>query len=366
MRFFSRVFRVIFGRFFQKRSIIIISEHRTNHIALSASLQFLALLAVIACVGWASYSTGSYMAAQTVLEEKDQTIKSVTGNRVETNFSMLNGNVPAQKMAVSSPASNNYSVMTDPSYALAALPHDRLFARIAFLENKVRELRDTNSEIIQSVRLKTSEKLVDMEEIIRQTGLNADSLRQQAMREKRQTLAHAHAQGGPFIPADTQTAEVLGADLDHNLERLSLLSDIVGSLPLARPLKNAEMRSSFGRRSDPFTGRLAFHAGLDMAGPVNAKVHATADGTVVTAGRDGAYGNAVEIDHGLGITTKYAHMSAILVREGQKVSLGDVVGLQGSTGRSTGPHVHYEVRYDHKPLDPLNFLNAGYHVSQIN
>jgi murein DD-endopeptidase MepM/ murein hydrolase activator NlpD len=115
-------------------------------------------------------------------------------------------------------------------------------------------------------------------------------------------------------------------------------------------------------RPDPFTGRYAFHPGIDFAGPWGSTVRATAPGTVVFAGNRGGYGNMVEIDHGFGIHTRYGHLSRISVRPGAKVEMGAAIGRVGSTGRSTGPHVHYEVWYDNVVKNPNNFIEAGRHV----
>ena len=109
---------------------------------------------------------------------------------------------------------------------------------------------------------------------------------------------------------------------------------------------------------------MANHTGIDFAGPYNSRVLATATGRVVYAGYKGAYGKTVTVNHGNGITSQYSHMSRIDVRVGEYVEKGRVVGRQGSTGRSTGQHLHYEVRYYNRPLDPSRFLNAGYYVQK--
>ena len=125
---------------------------------------------------------------------------------------------------------------------------------------------------------------------------------------------------------------------------------------------NFDRTSGFGARIDPFTGRYAFHPGIDFAGPWGSVVHATAPGTVVFAGNRGGYGNMVEIDHGYGIHTRYGHLSMISVRVGTRIAKGAALGRVGSTGRSTGPHVHYEVWYDDVVKNPNNFIEAGRHV----
>ena len=122
------------------------------------------------------------------------------------------------------------------------------------------------------------------------------------------------------------------------------------------------MASSYGLRSDPFNNRKAMHYGVDLAGWGGAPVFATAPGKVIFAGRKGRYGKMVEIDHGYGIRTRYAHLQKVLVQRGEEVGHRHEIGLLGSTGRSTGPHVHYEVRFDGKPLNPDKFIKAGRYV----
>ena len=131
-------------------------------------------------------------------------------------------------------------------------------------------------------------------------------------------------------------------------------------LPLRRPVAGAAIvTSGYGPRIDPFLGRPALHTGLDFRAPYGQKVLATAPGRVVAAGYVGSYGNMVEVDHGDGYATRYAHLSAVSVREGDDVTAGTPLGRLGSTGRSTGPHLHYETRVNGEPEDPTRWLAAG-------
>ena len=128
------------------------------------------------------------------------------------------------------------------------------------------------------------------------------------------------------------------------------------NLPSRRPVDQMRLTSSFGTRSDPFSGRRARHNGIDIPGATGTPIYATADGNVGRAQRLGGYGNYVEIEHGNAIQTRYGHMSQILVEPGQRVRRGDMIGLVGSTGRSTGPHLHYEVRIAGAPVNPIPFI----------
>jgi murein DD-endopeptidase MepM/ murein hydrolase activator NlpD len=176
------------------------------------------------------------------------------------------------------------------------------------------------------------------------------------------------AQGGPFIDAsnvsDASTAFFKNANrAGLVVDELSDMENILLRMPLSSPLTVGRRQTSgFGVRRDPITGRLASHFGLDFAAPWASPVAATAAGVVKTAGVKSGWGRTVEIDHGNGFVTRYAHLHRIAVRVGQKVSLHDKVGELGSSGRSTGPHVHYEVLYKGKPKNPRRFIEAGRYV----
>ncbi len=128
------------------------------------------------------------------------------------------------------------------------------------------------------------------------------------------------------------------------------------AIPSRRPVDNMRLTSSFGTRADPFNGRRARHNGIDIPGAVGTPIYATADGTIGRAQRLGGYGNYVEIEHGNAIQTRYGHLSAIAVVSGQRIRRGDILGYMGSTGRSTGSHLHYEVRIAGAPVNPTPFI----------
>jgi murein DD-endopeptidase MepM/ murein hydrolase activator NlpD len=165
--------------------------------------------------------------------------------------------------------------------------------------------------------------------------------------------------GGPFIEAGGDDVDPRFLQLFASWRQLEQLEQGVASIPSAMPVRGARWTSGFGTRSDPFRGRAAMHAGIDMAGPVGTPIYATADGTVGHAGVRGGYGNLVELEHGAGIATRYGHLSRIMVQAGTRVRRGDLIGLMGSTGRSTGSHLHYEVRLDGRAINPLPFLQTG-------
>ena len=175
------------------------------------------------------------------------------------------------------------------------------------------------------------------------------------------------ASGGPFIAAaaDAATAELRTDQQFRTLfqtwKRLDGPQTGVGAIaiPSVQPVQKLSFTSNFGIRSDPFRGTAAMHAGVDIPGPTGTPIYATADGIISHAGRQGGYGNLVEINHGKGIATRYGHLSRILVADNARVTRGQMIGMMGSTGRSTGPHLHYEVRIDGHAVNPLPFLTTA-------
>lgn len=169
--------------------------------------------------------------------------------------------------------------------------------------------------------------------------------------------------GGPLLPPpSSQPAphfdHVFGR-VETALEQARQAKQILKALPVGRPMgERYDLTSNFGTRLDPFTRSLAMHSGIDFRAPTGTPVRAVAGGKVIEAGPNGGYGRMVEIDHGYGITTRYAHLSSIAVNEGDVVEKGAMLGQVGSTGRSTGPHLHYEVRIDDDATDPMRFIRA--------
>ncbi|MCP3731693.1 peptidoglycan DD-metalloendopeptidase family protein [Sphingomonas sp. MG17] len=177
--------------------------------------------------------------------------------------------------------------------------------------------------------------------------------------------------GGPFeaAPADGAVAEG-NADaqfrsLFQTWQKLDVLEQTVIAIPSMQPVDNVKLTSSFGVRADPFHGSAAMHAGVDIPGPQGTPVYATADGVIGRSGRFGGYGNLIAINHGKGIETRYGHLSKILVASNTRVRRGQLIGLMGSTGRSTGSHLHYEVRIDGAAVNPMPFMQNANVLDQI-
>jgi len=177
--------------------------------------------------------------------------------------------------------------------------------------------------------------------------------------------------GGPFVPAPkgvVSTPAEFKADvatLANQFDRLTKLRQIALALPLKRPLEDADISSGFGTRRDPFLGRLATHTGIDFRALSGLPARTVNAGTVVAAAFNGGYGNCVDVDHGNGVVTRYGHLRSISVKVGERVVAGQKIGTVGSTGRSTGPHLHYEIRIDGEAIDPMIYLRAGQEINRL-
>lgn len=195
-------------------------------------------------------------------------------------------------------------------------------------------------------------RLQDTQSLIRRLGLDPNRFVAQS--------DVAFGTGGPLIPVGAPAdADPRFKSLFVSWKKLAALETAMAAIPSFVPVKSYSTTSTYGVRYDPFTGNTAMHAGLDMAGSHGEPVYAAADGIVATGGRSGAYGNLVELAHGKGLSTRYGHLSAIVVQPGARVRQGQLIGRMGSTGRSTGTHLHYEIRIDGRAVNPRPYLDAS-------
>jgi murein DD-endopeptidase MepM/ murein hydrolase activator NlpD len=269
------------------------------------------------------------------------------------SFDLILGKVRKSASAEKTRALAFAPVVDDGASTLSVADRaDRLFSTMTL------SLKGIEQEQIDHIRTLTEDaehRARNIQDILAKTGLKLPA-----------TLADARiddetdAIGGPYLEPESATVfETSISDLDMALDRLDHVKSLALKLPFANPAPNRKITSTFGNRIDPFFGKLAMHAGIDFRQKTGSDVRAAGAGVVIHAGTSGGYGIMVEIDHGNGITTRYGHLSQVLVKEGETVESGDIIALSGSTGRSTGPHLHYEVRRNGNAVDPKRFLNAG-------
>ncbi len=238
--------------------------------------------------------------------------------------------------------------------------NSRLTAEIAHLGDKVDVLREN---LVESYRLQEFVSVAmgidPLDPNVREAGVGGRGLETVTGRELPDGVRPAVAMDGD-LDALLRQARIQHAGYRALIDTLSFRDDTLGRLPSIRPVDTGWLSSTYGYRDDPFTGRKRFHRGLDYSVPKGTPVRATADGVVRAMKRDRGLGMMVRIDHGNRITTTYAHMSEWHVTQGQRVTRGQVIGLSGNTGRSTAPHLHYEVAVDGRHTNPMPYILDSY------
>ncbi len=252
-----------------------------------------------------------------------------------------------------------YTKMSELSaeYELTRAENEELKKRNAQMVESMAQIVDADNIIVDTVSALTKENTDELNKNIKRIngtlaslGLNQATLLRNANKYNNPLV------GSAFTPIEfDKELDEKYQKLADGLERWNGLKRLNEILPLGKPV-GSRITSNYGTRKDPFTGKPKKHRGIDFAGKIGTELMAVAPGRVVSAGERVGYGTTVEIDHGLGFTTLYAHLSQILVSRGDWVRPGTVIGLAGSSGRSTGPHLHYEIRYKGAPFDPTKFV----------
>lgn len=261
---------------------------------------------------------------------------------------------PAQsgvQIASSFQLRGNASQSASPSHANPYTPElsnnftQQLFGEVA---EQIGMIDANQRQEVDQLRIAAASKVAKISTILKSNGVKVPTMPSDDV-------------GGPFVPLDhSMPFEAHLEALESTLEHYDSLSGLARKMPFANPIPGAKISSNFGYRKDPFNGRSAMHSGMDFKAPTGTPVRATGDGVIVKAGHKGGYGKTVEIRHKNGLITRYAHLNSINVKKGQKVDVGQVIGKVGSTGRSTGPHLHYEVRQGKTARNPSKYIQVGF------
>jgi murein DD-endopeptidase MepM/ murein hydrolase activator NlpD len=306
---------------------------------------------------------------QTKLEERENVLGSIAGRREpapEVTSTIPRAPEPVVPAAPMKPTPLSDTILAAPAPQRMARSEDDLAAsfrlRLSSANDDIPGQIATLARQVEAFDMRQAGRLNALEEELDERARRVRHVLADLALPQPAPRAKAAAVGGPFLPyigksedpferqlARVHAAAASEAELTRALDRV----------PVKRPLNEGEVTSPFGVRLDPFFRQWAMHAGVDFRGESGGPVRATAAGRVVAAGTNGGYGLSIDIDHGGGIVTRYGHLSALLAAEGSDVKAGDVIGRIGTTGRSTGPHLHYEVRVNGEAVDPQRFLRAG-------
>jgi murein DD-endopeptidase MepM/ murein hydrolase activator NlpD len=341
-----------FRNVFKPRDIFLHDGKSLRRFTIGAKVQMAAAFAVVFMILWSAVATYS-------------AFKALDGDmaRMERQVARMEADVAAMRVAVNNRAAqlerrqaflatmlsgdadaNRLSALLPEAVAEPSNPAARAMAQ------SFDEVDSMQLAMVEQARAATRQRYRETAGALRRIGINPARVRQGA------------AMGGPYEPVRAaDNADPRFRALFTSWRALDQLEQGVAGIPSAQPVRElANFTSGYGIRSDPFRGRAAMHAGIDLSGAYGTPIYATADGVVGRSEwNSGGYGNLVEIDHGQGIQTRYGHLSRLIARPGQRVRRGELVGLMGSTGRSTGNHLHYEVRIDGRAVNPVPFMQPS-------
>ncbi len=326
---------------FRNRDLFLHDGAKLRRFRLSAPVQALFALLLCALVAWSAYAAAHFVAGEQVAApaaspSDDAALKAVAA-AAERRARVIE---QRQQLLATMMAGGKVDPQALPETSSVALP-DVVAAPLERAEDRLAaQEAQVAAELDARYQTATRE--------LRKLGLNPQRL----------------GMGGPFEPVTK--ADPTFKALFTSWKKLDTLQDGVIAVPADKPVRAGAFTSGFGVRSDPFSGGAARHMGIDIAGPVGTPIYATADGVVSEAGwHAGGYGNLIKVDHGRGIETRYAHLSAIAVRTGERIKRGQLIGRMGSTGRSTGSHLHYEVRIDGRAVNPIPFMRSNDYLLAI-
>ena len=320
--FFKKKLKFLFLWLLTPRELILRQRDKIYSLRLSTKIQAIFLSLMILSMSWLIYSSLFYVKFDQIIALKNKKISEL---------------------------SDNLFLAKKDQQRLGELKKDYEKTMAAFLEN-------------------TKNNLETLEKTLLATGLDPNELVGRSIRDI--------PSGGPFIPEATEDKdkfvlkikpkkEKASKKVNNNIKRLEALQNIMPSIPLVSPLDYYWVSSNFGKRKDPINKRNAMHYGIDLVAQTSTSIMATAPGIITFAGIRARYGKMVEVDHGYGIKTRYGHLHKITKKKGEEVDFQEEIGKLGSSGRVTGPHIHYEILYDYKALNPAKFINAGKNVYKI-
>lgn len=349
---------------FHPRELHLHDARGVRHIRISTRMQVAAAGIVTICMGWMLTATATVLLGASGLPNHDaeiarrdrqiaamqadvariQKTADVVANRVEARQKILTGLLTGK---------------ADPAELAAMMPaaarDTAAQGRYASAVTPLTEIENRQLAFAGEAAMAAEARYRDTQALLKRLGLAPSRF----VRQSRLAM------GGPYEPVG-QDSDPAFRQLFTSWTKVSTLEQGMLSVPALKPVRNFALTSGFGVRYDPFNGGAAMHSGIDMAGPVGEPIYATADGVVEKAGWGGGYGNMIDIGHGRGIETRYGHLSKILVTEGQHVKRGDLIARMGSTGRSTGSHLHYEVRIDGHAVNPVPFLQSAEQLAAVH
>ena len=374
---------------FPDRQLYFRTNGEVRFVTISQNKQILSSVILIGIICWFSITTYSHIYINDIINDKNIELSAANSNYeiLEKQYNQLKDDIQSSSQALEQ--RQNYleqifdvtkmtisdikNIITDDKNSTDNNLSDTFDKRTRnLIRNEKLEkvyLNLKNNEIKQSENIKliiedVNSKLAFVKSTLTGAGLIEEELLELAINLPSKT------QGGPLIGFKNRLNDTIldSSEFNELYNKRSLLNDLelaITYLPTTTPPENYYLSSKFGARRDPFTKRWADHKGIDMAGWHKTPIMSGGSGIVVKAEKNGSFGLYVEIDHGNGFISKYGHLSKIKVQKGDKVSDNQIIGLMGSTGRSVSTHLHYEIWFNDKPIDPLKLIKAAKNVQKI-
>ncbi len=325
--------------FLEKKRVIVISNNKIHN----KNIGFITRLFNISIFLWTVYASYCFFINGRFIQEKNQQIQdlSLVNNNLQTNLTNLEGMVANFNQYLES--LNLYDRFDNiQSFRISrdVVIDDNLLKNGVYSE--VLPVLDRINVNLNKVEARLDSRISNLEELIKESGVSDEKIKS--------------------IYKKSVSGNDLSGAMAQKVDYLTYLESFLNAMPITQPMRDYRVTSKFGTRLDPFIKTRKMHKGLDLAGPINAKVLAPSDGVVVFVGSKNGYGNYLKIQHKNSITTEYGHLKKILVKAGDIVKRGNIIALQGNTGRSTNDHLHYETKIDGTVKDPINFIYLGQKV----
>ena len=367
--------RALTLRYLPEHQIYLRSNDRVRLVRVGTRFQVMTLGFAALVAGWMSVATINTVADLSGARDDVVAAKETELARMQANMIALKADVGSLKGSVAATAGALQKRQVFLASLLSGRSDTRTLAALLPSEGPLlAEAGDTHPDVMAPfIKLEHDQlafvdkatsaaeaRYKDTQALLRRLGLNP----------ARFVAQSSFAMGGPYIPATSSDSGLAKPDpkfkqLFVSWKKVDQLEKAMTAIPSFRPASTGRFTSGFGVRYDPFNGNAAMHAGVDLAGNYGDAIYAASDGVVTNAGWSGAYGQMIEIAHGKGIATRYGHLSRITARVGTEVKQGQIIGRMGSTGRSTGTHLHYEVRIDGRAVNPMPYLEASNYVLAI-
>lgn len=385
--------------FFSDKEIIFRSNGRARVWNISSKLQLIALILVVCVAAWSGYSyhmyhrsdriivrknneltatrdaymdlMGDFVALQSNIAQMIKNLDEAKGKKLDVEQYKQQASLVEEKVKKITSNSdwidtskleektnlNEVSLQRD----IAVSERDELRRQLVEMQQMVEDIRKAEVDVLDKVSQIAEKEMGKIKSAI--SSINVPLKKRGLYFNALANNKKQRGRGGPYIPAENKFLQEkkIGdkvSRLYQTVDDVAYYREVLDYVPLGKPVWSLWVSSSYGTRSDPFKKTKAYHKGIDFAGRTGNKIRVMAKGKVTKSEYSTSYGNLVVIDHGNGFVTKYAHMNKAYVQKGQYVENGDAIGEVGSTGRSTGPHLHYEILYQGKDVDPMPFVKA--------